>query len=128
MAMSKQFLVRTLGGKWDEVTEHVFNVKKFVVEPKTEKPLYGEQSVVVDGNSIQINGAINADELARLCRFLNVTIPQGAYGSFVNEPETVTIVKGNSTRLHVLKTGENWTKKSFKVIKMPSQTELAKAA
>jgi hypothetical protein len=105
-----RFLVRALNGKWDEVTEHVFALRKFVVEPGTTTPRYGDQSIVIEGGSFTITGKIPSEELGKLCRFLQVIQPTGTYPAIVTEPETVQIIRGNSTKLHVLKTGDNWTK------------------
>ena len=120
----KRFLVRSNDGKWDEVTEYVYSQRKFVTDT-AGITRYGDQSIVVEGTSFTISGTILAGELGKLCRYLDVTIPVGTFPALVNVPESVQIVRGNSTKLHVLKTGVNWTKTAAKTI---PATEERKAA
>lgn len=106
----KKFFVRTTDGKWEMVTPYVYTNRKFVVDPQTNQPRYSGETIIQDGDELNINGVINANELGKLCRFFHVKEPIGTYTPIVIEPENVLIVRGNMTRLHVLKTGENWSK------------------
>ena len=109
--MAKRFLVRGTNNKWDEVTQYVWNNRKFVVDPNDEsKPKYSETAILVEDGEFKFFGPIQGDELGKLARYLQVTIPVGVFTSLVDEPETVQIVKGNSCKLHIVKTGVNWTK------------------
>lgn len=103
--------VKTVAGKWEEVTEHVFKNRKFVISDNGDGPRYGENFIVQDGSSVQFNGTVDAQELGQICRFLSVTIPTGSFqGGLVTAPAMVRIHKGPSKVLHVLATGENWKK------------------
>lgn len=117
----KKYLVRTTTGKWDEVTEYVFQHRKWVVNPETGDARYGSETIVSDGNGLEIHGKIGQEELGKLLRFFGVTAPVGTFTPLVNEPETVQIVRGNVTKLHVLATGENWTKTSSKKKEQPAE-------
>lgn len=106
----KKYFLRTVKGMWELVTEYVYSVRKFVVDPETRKPKYSGETIVQDGATLHINGAIQSDELGKLCRFLQVSFPNGTYSPIVTEPDAVEIIRGNMVRMHVLKTGENWSK------------------
>ena len=105
--MSRYF-VRTVDNKWEEISEYVFNNRKFAVTENGDSR-YSDVSVVVDNSSVKINGELSLIELGKVCRFLRVTIPSESFSSALySEPEVVKIKRGNSTLLHYVKTGENY--------------------
>jgi len=113
----KKYLVRTTDGKWDEVTEYVFTNRKWATNPNGE-PRYGSNpsAIIVSPTSLEIHGEILHNEVGKLMRYLRLEVPMGSYPPIVQEPETIQIVKGGTTTLHVLKTGENWTKRTPKKV------------
>ena len=95
-----KYYIKTMAGTWEDVNEHVFTHRQFVVNDANDGPRYSENYVVQDGSTINFNCNLEAEEFGHICWPV----------SMVSKPEFVLIRKGSSQVLHTLATGENWSK------------------
>lgn len=105
------YLLRSVTGQWEEVSEYVYANRKFALTDFDEFR-YDGTAVKLDGGVIHVEGTISTKEMGPICRMLGVEVSVGALGkACIQAPTTIKFKKGRSTFLHCLATQENWVKR-----------------
>lgn len=104
-----RFFCKISDGKWEEVSQFVFENRKNVIIKDDGKPRYCDSAISQIGNQVTITGPMTTDELGKMCRYMSVVVPCGAYVPIVTEPEYVMMKnRGGTIIMHHVESGEDF--------------------
>jgi len=105
-----KYFLRLLTGDWEEVTQTLYEQRKYVVDLLTDKPCYTGESILVENDrELLIDAKVSYEELGKILRFFNISSNMGVFKPIVKEIDSAAprkIVRGNSRKLYIAQTDQ----------------------